>query len=193
MKSISARIAEELGVRENQVTATIELLDGGATVPFVARYRKEVTDGLDDIQLRALDERLRYMRELDDRRKAILDSIDSQGKLDAPLRKLIEDADSKARLEDIYLPYKPKRRTKAQIAIEAGLMPLADALFAHPENAPRDVAQAYVDTTKGIETVDAALDGARAILTERFSENAELLGRPARDVLERRRARLQGA
>jgi hypothetical protein len=112
MKSISARIAEELGVRENQVTATIELLDGGATVPFVARYRKEVTDGLDDIQLRTLDERLRYMRELDDRRKAILDSIDSQGKLDAPLRKLIEDADSKARLEDIYLPYKPKRRTK---------------------------------------------------------------------------------
>jgi uncharacterized protein len=176
MKSISARIAEELGVRENQVTATIELLDGGATVPFVARYRKEVTDGLDDIQLRALDERLRYMRELDDRRKAILDSIDSQGKLDAPLRKLIEDADSKARLEDIYLPYKPKRRTKAQIAIEAGLAPLADALFAHPENAPREVAEAYVDATKGIETVDAALDGARAILTERFSESAELLG-----------------
>ncbi|MBN9082651.1 MAG: RNA-binding transcriptional accessory protein [Rhizobiales bacterium 62-17] len=176
MKSIDARIAEELGVKESQVTAAVGLLDEGATVPFVARYRKEVTGGLDDTQLRTLDERLRYLREMEDRRKAILESIDSQGKLDDPLRRLIIEADSKARLEDIYLPFKPKRRTKAQIAIEAGLAPLADKLLAEPQNTPRDVAEAFIDATKGIETVEAALDGAKAILTERFSENAELIG-----------------
>ncbi len=121
MKSIALRIAEELGVAERQVTAAVELLDGGATVPFVARYRKEATGALDDTQLRTLDERLRYLRELEDRRKQILDSVESQGKLDDALRAKIMDADSKARLEDIYLPFKPKRRTKAMIAREAGL------------------------------------------------------------------------
>jgi uncharacterized protein len=123
MKPINLRIAEELGVREQQVAAAISLLDGGATVPFVARYRKEATGALDDAQLRTLDERLRYLRELDERRAAILDSISQQGKLDAALKQAIDAADSKARLEDLYLPYRPKRRTKAQIAREAGLDP----------------------------------------------------------------------
>ncbi|MDP2358998.1 MAG: Tex family protein [Beijerinckiaceae bacterium] len=176
MKSIALRIAEELGVAERQVTATVELLDGGATVPFVARYRKEVTGALDDTQLRTLDERLRYLRELEDRRKQILDSVDSQGKLDDALRAKIWDADSKARLEDIYLPYKPKRRTKAMIAREAGLEPLADMLIKDPENDPRETSASYVDAAKGIETVEAALEGARAILVERFSEDSELIG-----------------
>src|SRR3954454_7352236 len=130
MKSISLRIAEELGVRELQVEAAIALLDGGATVPFIARYRKEATGTLDDAQLRTLEERLGYLRELEERRVAILDSIREQGKLDAVLEKAINEADSKARLEDIYLPYKPKRRTKGQIAREAGLEPLADMLLA---------------------------------------------------------------
>src|SRR5690349_23032725 len=127
--SIERRIAEELGVRDGQVAAAVGLLDGGSTVPFVARYRKEVTGGLDDAQLRTLEERLGYLRELEQRRAAILESIESQGKLDDALRAQILGADSKARLEDIYLPYKPKRRTKAQIAREAGLEPLADALL----------------------------------------------------------------
>src|ERR1700682_3755061 len=125
MKPITLRIAEELGVREQQVAAAISLLDGGATVPFVARYRKEATGALDDAQLRTLDERLRYLRELDEGRAAILDSIAQQGKLDAALKHAIDAADSKALLEDLYLPYRPKRRTKAQIAREAGLEPLA--------------------------------------------------------------------
>src|SRR6266481_7352595 len=124
--NINRQIAEELGVREQQVEATVALLDGGATVPFIARYRKEVTGALDDAQLRTLEERLRYLRELEERRAAILESIEAQGKLDDALRARIMAADSKARLEDIYLPYKPKRRTKAQIAREAGLEPLAD-------------------------------------------------------------------
>ena len=126
------KIAEELTVLPRQVTAAVELLDGGATVPFIARYRKEVTGGLDDAQLRTLEERLRYLRELEERRKAILESIESQGKLDDELRAQIMAADSKARLEDIYLPYKPKRRTKAQIAREAGLEPLADSAAERP-------------------------------------------------------------
>ncbi len=134
---VQRRIAEELGVREGQVSAAVELLDGGATVPFIARYRKEVTGALDDAQLRTLEERLRYLRELDERRTAILESIRAQGKLDDELTARIMAADSKARLEDIYLPYKPKRRTKAQIAREAGLEPLADLLLAHPETGPR--------------------------------------------------------
>ena len=136
MKSIEQRIAEELGVRTQQVQAAIELLDGGSTVPFIARYRKEATGMLDDAQLRTLDERLRYLRELEERRAAILDSIREQGKLDAVLEAQIHAADSKARLEDIYLPYKPRRRTKAQIAREAGLEPLAEALLTDPTKMP---------------------------------------------------------
>lgn len=176
MISISQRIADELSVREAQVAATIELLDGGATVPFVARYRKEATGGLDDTQLRTLDERLRYLRELEERRKTILDSIAEQGKLDDSLRAQIEAAETKARLEDIYLPYKPKRRTKAMIAREAGLEPLADALLGDPTRDPQEAAAAFVDAEKGVADVAAALDGARSILVERFGEDADLIG-----------------
>src|SRR5512144_1528086 len=176
MKSISQRIAEELGVQERQVEAAISLLDGGATVPFIARYRKEATGTLDDTQLRALEER----------RAAILGSIREQGKLDDALRQAIEAADSKARLEDIYLPYKPKRRTKAQIAREAGLEPLADLLLAHPERDPRQAAATFVSPEK-VADVDAALDGARAILTERFAEDAELIGSLREEVWSRGR------
>ena len=186
MKSISQRIAEELGVQERQVEAAISLLDGGATVPFIARYRKEATGTLDDTQLRTLEERLRYLRELEDRRAAILGSIREQGKLDDALRQAIEAADSKARLEDIYLPYKPKRRTKAQIAREAGLEPLADLLLAHPERDPRQAAATFVSPEK-VADVDAALDGARAILTERFAEHAELIGSLREEVWSRGR------
>ena len=173
---ISRKIAEELGVREGQVTAAIELLDGGATVPFIARYRKEATGTLDDAQLRTLEERLRYLRELAERRAVILESIRSQGKLDDALEARIMAADSKARLEDVYLPYKPKRRTKAQIARESGLEPLADALLAGPGRDPHREAGAYVDETRGVADVAAALDGARAILAERFAEDADLIG-----------------
>lgn len=134
--SIEGRIAEELGVRERQVKAAVELLDGGSTVPFIARYRKEATEMLDDAQLRTLEERLRYLRELEDRRAAILDSVREQGKLDEALEAQIRAADTKARLEDIYLPFKPKRRTKAQIAREAGLEPLADGLLGDPSVEP---------------------------------------------------------
>jgi uncharacterized protein len=174
--SVEARIAGELGVREGQVRAAVDLLDGGATVPFIARYRKEATGTLDDEQLRTLEERLRYLRELDERRAAVLESIESQGKLDDALKAQIMAADSKARLEDIYLPYKPKRRTKAQIAREAGLEPLADALLADPGLDPQERADGYVDADKGVPDAAAALEGARAILTERFSEDADLVG-----------------
>ncbi|MGX7827197.1 Tex family protein [Actinokineospora sp. 24-640] len=173
-QSITERIAEQLGVRERQVTAAVDLLDGGATVPFIARYRKEVTGALDDEQLRTLEERLRYLRELEERRSAILESIREQGKLDDALTAQIMAADSKARLEDIYLPYKPKRRTKAQIAREAGLEPLADALLADPTLDPRESAAAYVG--EGVADAAAALEGARAILVERFGEDADLIG-----------------
>ncbi len=176
MKSIEQRIAEELGVRTQQVQAAIELLDGGSTVPFIARYRKEATGMLDDAQLRTLDERLRYLRELEERRAAILDSIREQGKLDAALEAQIHAADSKARLEDIYLPYKPKRRTKAQIAREAGLEPLAEALVTDPTKMPDSVAAAFVNAEKGVADAPAALEGARAILVERFAEDADLIG-----------------
>ncbi|MER7207638.1 Tex family protein [Streptosporangium sp. NPDC000239] len=172
--SIHQRIAEELGVRERQVQSAVELLDGGATVPFIARYRKEVTGALDDAQLRTLEERLRYLRELEERRAAILESIRSQGKLDDALAAQIAAADSKARLEDIYLPYKPKRRTKAQIAREAGLEPLADGLLNDPSVDPQAAAAAFVG--EGVADTAAALDGARAILVERFSEDADLVG-----------------
>src|SRR5215210_6896932 len=166
MASISQRIAGELNVQEWQVKAAIDLLDGGATVPFIARYRKEATGTLDDAQLRTLDARLRYLRELEERRKVILDSIESQGKLDDALRHQIRAADTKARLEDLYLPYKPKRRTKAQIAREAGLEPLALALLSDPMLVPDNAAAAYVDAGRGVADTAAALEGARWILME---------------------------
>ncbi|MER5481069.1 Tex family protein [Streptomyces sp. NPDC002734] len=174
--SIEGRIAEELGVRERQVQAAVDLLDGGSTVPFVARYRKEATDGLDDAQLRTLEERLRYLRELEERRTAVLESVREQGKLTEELEARIREAETKARLEDIYLPFKPKRRTKAQIAREAGLEPLAEGLLTDPSVEPLAAAAAFVDADKGVADPQAALDGARAILTERFSEDADLIG-----------------
>lgn len=176
MANINQKIAQELGVRAEQVEATVTLLDGGATVPFIARYRKEATGALDDAQLRTLEERLGYLRELEDRRKAILESVREQGKLDAALEASILAADSKARLEDIYLPFKPKRRTKAEIAKEAGLEPLANQLMAEPTNDPKVVAESFVNAEKGVADATAALDGARAILVERFDEDADLIG-----------------
>jgi protein Tex len=172
--SIQQTIAEELGVRAGQVQAAVELLDGGATVPFIARYRKEATGELDDAQLRTLEERLRYLRELEERRTAILESVRSQGKLDEALEAQIRAADSKARLEDIYLPYKPKRRTKAMIAREAGLEPLADLLLGDPGRDPQTEAAAFLN--EGVADTAAALDGARSILVERFGEDADLIG-----------------
>lgn len=174
--SVARRIAEELGVRERQVVAAVELLDGGATVPFIARYRKEATGTLDDTQLRTLEERLRYLRELEERRTTIRDSIREQGKLDDAIEARLAAADSKARLEDIYLPFKPKRRTKAQLAVEAGLDPLARGLLADPMTDPHAVAMAFVDADRGVADVAAALEGARAILVERFTEDADLVG-----------------
>ncbi|MER6961236.1 Tex family protein [Streptomyces sp. NPDC000618] len=174
--SIEGRIAEELGVRERQVKSAVELLDGGSTVPFIARYRKEATEMLDDAQLRTIEERLRYLRELEERRTAILESVREQGKLTDALEAQIRGAETKARLEDIYLPFKPKRRTKAQIAREAGLEPLADGLLGDPSADPLAAAAAFVDADKGVADPQAALDGARAILTERFSEDADLIG-----------------
>lgn len=176
MANINRRIADELGVHEQQVEATVALLDGGATVPFIARYRKEITGSLDDAQLRALEERLNYLRELEDRRAAILNSVREQGKLDAILEAAILAADSKGRLEDIYLPFKPKRRTKAEIAKERGLEPLAQLLLAEPQNDPKTVAEPFVNVDNSIADVAAALDGARAILVERFAEDADLIG-----------------
>ncbi|MGJ0490678.1 Tex family protein [Methylobacter sp.] len=169
------RIAEELSVNSRQVSAAVSLLDEGATVPFIARYRKEVTGGLDDTQLRLLEERLTYLRELNERRKSILDSISSQGKLMPELEKAIRDADTKTLLEDLYLPYKPKRRTKAQIAREAGLEPLADALLDDRSLIPEQIAAGYIDADKGVPDIAAALEGARQIIMERISEDAELL------------------
>ncbi|PKG54584.1 Tex family protein [Halomonas sp. MES3-P3E] len=177
---IISRLATELSVRPEQVAATVELLDGGATVPFIARYRKEVTGALDDIQLRQLDERLRYLRELEERRAAVIAAIDEQGKLDGPLKASIEGAETKQRLEDLYLPFKKKRRTKAQIAREAGLEPLADALLADPTLNPESEAGNYLRPAEGdipaIEDAKAALDGAKQILMERFAEDPELIG-----------------
>ncbi|NED99345.1 Tex family protein [Phytoactinopolyspora halotolerans] len=168
------KIAEELGVREGQVRAAVALLDEGSTVPFIARYRKEATGMLDDAQLRTLEERLRYLREFEERRTTILDSIREQGKLTEALEAQIMAAETKARLEDIYLPFKPKRRTKAQIAREAGLEPLADGLLSDPGQDPETTARAYL--TESVPDVAAALDGARAILVERFAEDADLIG-----------------
>ncbi|UTH74529.1 Tex family protein [Chromobacterium sp. IIBBL 290-4] len=176
LKSLSSRLAAELAVRESQVAATVELIDGGATVPFIARYRKEVTGGLDDTQLRTLAERLVYLREMDDRRDSILKSIAEQGKLTPELEAALYASDNKTTLEDLYLPYKPKRRTKAQIAREAGLEPLADSLLADPSQDPNALAETYLNVEAGVADIKAALDGARAILIERFAEDAELLG-----------------
>ncbi|MGS2718569.1 Tex family protein [Eionea flava] len=177
MTSIYQRIADELSVQLQQVTAAVGLLDEGATVPFISRYRKEVTGSLDDSQMRQLEERLGYLRELEDRRTAIVKSIDEQGKLTPELQADIAAATTKNQLEDIYLPYKPKRRTKGQIAIEAGLEPLATALYENPSLNPDEVANDYLNTEHKIETVKDALDGAKYILMERFSEDAKLLGK----------------
>jgi uncharacterized protein len=176
MQSIEQRIAQDIAAKPEQVRAAVELLDGGATVPFIARYRKEVTGGLDDIQLRLLEERLRYLRELEDRRAAILDSIVEQGKMTDGLKADILNADTKARLEDLYLPFKPKRRTKAQIAREAGLEPLALGLREDPTLDPETFAVGFVDAEKGVADTKAALDGARAILMESIAEDATLVG-----------------
>ena len=175
-RKIASTIAVEIGAQPAQVQAAVGLLDEGATVPFIARYRKEVTGGLDDTQLRNLETRLTYLREMEDRRAAILSSIEEQGKLTDELRADIEAADSKSRLEDLYLPYKQKRRTRAQIAREAGLEPLADGLLANPDLVPEEFAAGFVDADKGIADAKAALEGARAILIERWGEDAALLG-----------------
>ncbi|EGR0729209.1 Tex family protein [Vibrio cholerae] len=174
-KAICHQIAQELNVRTEQVIAAVTLIDDGNTVPFIARYRKEVTGGLDDTQLRNLDSRLAYLREMDDRRQTILKSIQEQGKLTPELEQAILSADSKNRLEDLYLPYKPKRRTKGQIAIEAGLEPLADTLWTQPNTNPESEAAKYIDAEKGVADSKAALDGARAIVMERIAEDANLL------------------
>jgi uncharacterized protein len=175
-QQIAEKIAAEVACRPQQVLATAALLDEGATVPFIARYRKEITGGLDDIQLRLLDERLTYLRELEDRRRAVLASIDEQGKLSPELAAAINAADTKQRLEDLYLPYKPKRRSKAQAAREAGLAPLAEALLANPLLAPEVEAERFLNADAGFSDVRSVLDGARQILMEQFSEDAALLG-----------------
>lgn len=177
MLSIAHKIAAELSVRPAQVEAAVGLLDEGSTVPFIARYRKEVTGGLDDTQLRNLEERLRYLREMEERRATILASINEQGKMTPDLAKQITQADTKTRLEDLYLPYRPKRRTKAMIAREAGLEPLADRLLSSPTCSPENEAAGFVRADKGVADVKAALEGARAILVERMGEDATLVGR----------------
>ena len=185
MQKIIAQIAQEIRIHNKQVQAAVELLDGGATVPFIARYRKEVTDGLDDIQLRELEARLAYLRELRDRRQVVLKNIDEQGKLTAALRATIEMAATKQELEDLYLPFKLKRRTKGQLAREAGLEPLADKLFADPSLVPADEARAFVIALKPVlegedkqadfSTVPAVLDGVRDLLSERWAEDPALV------------------
>jgi uncharacterized protein len=177
MSMIVKQIAAEIAARPEQVSATIALLEEGATVPFIARYRKEVTGGLDDTQLRHLEQRLTYLRELEERRQVILKTIDEQGKLTAELKQDILAADNKTRLEDLYLPYKAKRRTKGQIAIEAGIAPLADALMTNPGLTPETEAAAYINAEAGFADVKAVLDGAKYILMERFAEDANLLAR----------------
>ncbi|MFT5036005.1 MAG: hypothetical protein ACI87L_001854, partial [Litorivivens sp.] len=180
MQKIIRQIAAEIRVQEQQIRVAVELLDGGATVPFIARYRKEVTGGLDDIQLRELESRLGYLRELEDRRETVLKSIDEQGKLTPELRRAIDAAATKQDLEDLYLPFKPRRRTKGQIARESGIEPLANALFADPMLLPQDAAAPYVKAEKNesgddFTTVQAVLDGVRDILSERWAEDAPLV------------------
>lgn len=182
MQRLVQQLASELSIQSQQVEATMALLDEGATVPFIARYRKEATGGLDDTQLRDLEDRLRYLRELEDRRGAILRSIGEQDKLTPELSAAIEAATTKTELEDLYLPYKPRRRTKGQIAIEAGLEPLADSLLDNPDQTPETCAAAFVDADRGVADVRAALDGAKFILMERFAEQADLVGK-VRDFL----------
>ena len=183
-QQISQLIAQELNVRDSQILAAIQLLDDGNTIPFIARYRKEATGGLDDTQLRHFETRLIYLRELEDRRQTILKSIEEQGKLTDALRDKIQATQSKTELEDLYLPFKPKRRTKGQIAIEAGLEPLADLLWNEPKTVPETTALDYVNAEKGVADVKAALDGARYILMERFAEDAGLLAK-VRDYLSK--------
>ena len=183
-QQISQLIAQELNVRDSQILAAIQLLDDGNTIPFIARYRKEATGGLDDTQLRHFETRLIYLRELEDRRQTILKSIEEQGKLTDELRDKIQVTQSKTELEDLYLPFKPKRRTKGQIAIEAGLEPLADLLWNEPKTEPETTALDYVNAEKGVADVKAALDGARYILMERFAEDAGLLAK-VRDYLSK--------
>src|SRR5690606_11500712 len=175
-QQIAQTIADEIGAQAAQAKAAIALLDEGASVPFIARYRKEVTGGLDDTQLRNLEVRLTYLRELEDRRATVLARIQEQGKLSDELRGEILAADTKSRLEDLYLPYKPKRRTRAQIAREAGLEPLADGLLSDPSLDPQVFAAGFVDADKGVADIKAALEGARAILLERWGEDAALVG-----------------
>ncbi|MET0333359.1 MAG: Tex family protein [Rhizobacter sp.] len=177
MNKILLQLAAELKVRPAQVNAAVELLDGGATVPFIARYRKEATDGLDDTQLRDLESRLGYLRELEDRRIAVLKSIDEQGKLTPELRAAVEGAPTKQELEDIYLPYKPRRRTKGMIAREAGLEPLADKLFSDPTLDPSAEAAAFINVEGGFADAFAVLDGVRDLLSERWAEDAALVGK----------------
>ena len=179
--AIHAQIAAELGVKAWQVKAAVELLDAGSTVPFIARYRKEVTGTLDDTQLRDLEERLRYLRELEERRASVLEAIAAQGKLTPELEAAVVGAETKARLEDIYLPFKSKRRTKAQIAREAGLEPLADVLLANPQLDPATEAAKYLNAEHSIDDPTTALAGARAILVERVGQDADL----AEDLRER--------
>jgi uncharacterized protein len=174
LEPIAVRIARELDVQPRQIEAAVRLLDEGATVPFIARYRKEATAGLDDTQLRRLSERLLYLRELEDRRQAILRSVEEQGKLSAPLRAAIEAAQTKVELEDQYLPYRPKRRSKASVALEAGLEPLARALLADPTLEPLEAAARYASPERGVADAAAALEGARAILIEQFAQDAQL-------------------
>ena len=180
MQKIISQIAQELRVHESQVACAVELLDGGATVPFIARYRKEATGGLDDIALRELDTRLAYLRELRDRLAAVIKSIEEQGKMTPALLAALVAAPTKQELEDLYLPYKQKRRTKGQIAREAGLEPLADRLFADPTQDPAEQAQAFIKPEKNeagddFTTLQAVLDGVRDILSERWAEDAALL------------------
>lgn len=177
MTSIFERIANELSIQLPQVEASVSLLDDGATVPFISRYRKEVTGSLNDTQLRILEERLHYLRELEGRRTTILKRIEEQGQLTPELHQEIIDADTKNRLEDLYLPYKPKRRTKGQIAIEAGLLPLADNLYNNPDLSPDVEAAKYLNEEHKVTSIKEGLDGAKYILMERFSEDADLLGK----------------
>src|SRR3954470_566955 len=176
MINILQQLARELGVRLPQVEAAVALLDAKSTVPFIARYRKEATGGLDDTQLRQLEERLTYFRELEERRSAVLKSIEDQATLTPQLPAAIHAAETKARLEDLYLPYKPKRRTKAQMAREAGLEPLAHRLLQDPSLVPEQAAAAFVNAEAGITDAGTALEGARWILMEQFAEDAELVG-----------------
>ena len=175
MDKITLQIAAELQVAPRQVATAVALLDGGATVPFIARYRKEATEGLDDTQLRDLEARLAYLRELEDRREAVLKLIDEQGKLTPELRASIEAAPTKQELEDLYLPYKIKRRTKGLIAREAGLEPLADALLADPSQVPLDLAASYLNPEAGFADAFAVLDGVRDLLAERWAEDPALV------------------